>query len=892
MQENRQKHVPYWAMSPTDALSAFKVVEGEGLTEAVVVKQRVAFGRNEIDDAPGFLTLRLILRQFSSPLIVILGIATATTFFLDEIFDAAIILLAIVVNAALGFYQENKAENAVAHLRSFITARTRVVRDGRESEIDAADVVVGDIVHLRLGSRVPADGRLLRVESLRVDESVLTGESLPVAKHSKVLAEDTALPERLNYVFGGTLVTEGGGLMVVTAVGMQTEFGKIADLVENTKREETPLARTLARFAWVITVVIALLVIVVFALGVSRGEPMGEMFLISIAVAVGAIPEALPIALTAVLAIGVERLARKRGIMRSLTAAETLGSTTVVITDKTGTLTEAKLALVDVLTTDELLSGTVGKRHTEAVRLSALHKDMLAIASLACDVVVENRDDEPEDWRVIGSPLEATIVKVASMHGVPYTPRTERGVTAVVPFGSAHKFSVHAGVITAPSGLTKRAGDGYAHIILGAPDILLERARLSKDEYLTLKSRLEAESEAGKRLIGLAITYLDKAEGTHTHYKPTDIREVEFLGTIAFFDPVRSEVPDALRKIEAYGVRVVMATGDLPGTAFAVARDLGWKLTSADILTGTALSKLDDAELRDALAYVRVFARVTPKDKLRIAKLYQSQGDVVAMTGDGVNDAPSLKAVDIGIAVGSGSDVAKSVADLILLDDNFNTIVAAIEEGKRVLRNIRKTFVYLVSNSLDEIMLIGGSLLAGLPLPLTAMQIIWVNFFTGSLPAIAFAFDDDDPAVTSKRADREILNGNVRYLTIVIALFTSSSLFLLYAILSQFTLPEDLVRSFVFACFASYILFVTYSLRDLKRPLWSYQPFTNKVLNTGVAFGITLLGLTLYVPWFQEVFSTQALPVFWLIGVVLWMIFSVAMIEAIKASYRLFATKQ
>lgn len=887
METERIRSAPYWTMTNADTLDLLEVKEKVGLSEADVAPRQELFGTNRIESVQKHTKLRLFFRQFKSPLIVVLVLAAFLTLAIGHWFDGIILTLAVLINTGLGFYQENKAENAIAHLRSFITVRTRVIRDGREMEIDAANLVVGDIIHLTLGVRVPADARLLSAQGLRVDESILTGESLPVAKHAQPLSEDVLLQDRLNCVVGGTLVTEGGALAVVTAVGMATEFGKIAGLVDSTEREETPLARSLSSLAWNITIIVVVLVLLVFVLGVNRGEPIFDMFLIAIAIAIAAIPEALPIALTAVLAIGVEQLAKRQGIMRSLTAAETLGSTSVVMTDKTGTLTKAELTLTSIQTTNDLLTGDVDTQQALPNKLSAEHRDLLTIASLATDVVVENPDEDPASWRIVGSPLESSIVQVAAQHGIEFRPRDERGIVAVVPFSSSHKFSVHATAVSVSSDLLQRK-EGYAHIILGAPDVLLQRSALSKDDFLALQERINAESRAGKRLVGVAVAYIDSARQTHTQYRPDDITDVTFVGTLAFFDPVRDEVPKAVQRIEQHGVRVVMATGDLLGTAVAVAQSLGWEVKESETLTGEAMAHMDDSELRDALAYTRVFARVTPRDKLRVAKLFQSNGEVVAMTGDGVNDAPSLKAVDIGIAVGSGSDVAKSVADLILLDDNFNTIVSAIEIGKRVLRNIRKAFVYLVSNSLDEIFLIGGSMLLALPLPLSAMQIIWINFFTSSLPAIAFAFDDDisPEGSTEKVRDRRILNGMVVSMTIILAVFSAVALFAMYVFLSQTSIDTEIARTFVFTCFASYILFVAYALRDLDRSIFEYNPFSNRFLNFAVAGGLVLLVGTVYMPGAGAIFSTVPLPLPWLFGVVVWVIVNVGLAEVVKFVHR------
>lgn len=863
-----------------ESLALLETNQATGLAVAEVRSRQRQYGANEVIEDTANKRLAMIVRQFTSPLIFILLLAVAATVVLREWFDASIILLAILVNAALGYYQENRAENALQHLRSFITVRTRVLRAGVEREVDARDIVPGDIVHLTTGSRVPADGRLIEVQDLRVDEAVLTGESLPVEKTIMRLAHDTVLPDRTNCVFGGTLVAQGRALMVVTAVGMHTEFGKIADLVGGTEREKTPLQKAVTQLAWVITVVISALVAVVFALGVYRGEAVLDMFLVSIAVAVGAIPEALPIGLTAVLAVGVERLAKRKGIMRNLTAAETLGSTTVIMTDKTGTLTEAKLQLVDVLDMTHLEQGVDSSvHHSEQSRYSQAQKELLTLALAGSDVVIENPGSPTADWRISGSPLEATIVRSAAHHGMAVTLLRERQARRTqVLFSSVYKFSVTTANLSLHGPLAVTVGEA-TQVVMGAPDILLERSALTKDAYLALQAEIKKHSEAGKRMIGLALVQADAPLVATAE----EVTNLQFVGLLAFFDPVRTEVPAAIKRIEAYGARVIMATGDLPGTAVAVARDLGWEVKPSEVITGAALKNLDDAELRVALKTLKVCARVTPIDKLRIAQLLQQQGEIVAMTGDGVNDAPSLKAVNIGIAVGSGSDVAKGVSDLVLLDDNFNTIVAAIEEGKRVLGNIRKTFVYLMSSSLDEVILIGGSLLVGVALPLSAIQIIWVNFFTSSLPSIAFAFDtaiDKNPHTRNQH--ESVINAQVKSLIVVVGTITSLLLFAMYYTLLKFGFDPATVRTFIFVSFATYILCIAYSFRSLNTAIVRYNPFTNRLLNVGVVLGLVMLMATVYIPFLQPIFSTVALSGWWLLGVVGWVLLTGVLVEFVK----------
>jgi Ca2+-transporting ATPase len=412
---------------------------------------------------------------------------------------------------------------------------------------------------------------------------------------------------------------------------------------------------------------------------------------------------------------------------------------------------------------------------------------------------------------------------------------------------------------------------------MGAPDILIERSNLDHDTKVTLLSRITTMSEHGRRVLGIGrITPPEAAALT-----PDDVRNVEFLGTLSFYDPIRTDVIEALARIHSYGVRVIMATGDLPGTARAVARELGWDVGERNILTGSQLAQLTDADVVRILHRIHIYARVTPEDKLRITRLHQSRGAIVAMTGDGVNDAPSLKAANIGVAVGSGSDVAKGVADLVLLDNSFNTIVAAIEEGKNILTNIKKIFVYLMSNALDELILVGGAIIAGVPLPLSAAQIIWVNLFTGSLPAIAFAFDRQNPTA-GEQVEKKFFDTRVTFLTLTVGVTISLGLLALYMILLSSGIHVELARAIIFACFGSYILIISFSFHNMQKPLFTYPLFTNRLLLGGVFIGLLLTGLTLYLPFFQDLFAMSPLPLVWFGFVLGWLVLNVLFVEAMK----------
>jgi Ca2+-transporting ATPase len=868
------KKVPHspWSDEPHELAQSLSTDPKNGLTEQEAKSRLKTFGENVFTSSNDKSPASILLQQFTSPLIVILCVAVVITAVLQEWLDTGIIAFAVLVNAILGFVQEYKAEKAIADLRSYITHRTRVIRGGHEMEIDPRFLVPGDIIHITNGTRITADARIIKEINFTADEAILTGESLPVKKQVDSLSETTQLPERCNMVFAGTLGIDGSAYGLVTSTSYETEIGKLAKLVDETESDKTPLQKAMAQLTWAILVLTTIAVVFLFTIGVAKGQPFEEMMLISIAVLVGSVPEALPIGLTAILAIGVTRIAKKKGIMRSLTAAETLGSTTLIITDKTGTLTQADMKLIDIDSTDILLSPDfTPANHNQD--FDSTQKEILTLARCASDVVVENPEDAVSSWVMSGSDLETNIVKAAGEHGITQTQADRSDIQIRIPFSSKYKFSViRIPASYLPDNLIQFEDP---HIVMGAPDILIQRSYLDHDTKEKLLHSIKVHSRYGRRVLGIGLLtpHTDPTSITIDH-----VKDLTFLGVLSFQDPIRPEVIESLKRINSYGTRVIMATGDLPGTALAVAEEIGWQVDESNVLTGQQLQQLSDEDLIAVLDKIHIYARVTPKDKLRITQLHQKQGEVVAMTGDGVNDAPSLKAANIGIAVGSGSDVAKSVSDLILLDDNFNTIVSTIEEGKQILSNIKKMFVYLMSNALDELILVGGAIIAGVALPLTAIQIIWVNLFTGSLPAIAFAFDRQQMKETDKTS-RKLYDIRVLFLTIYVAIVISLLLFGLYMYLLNQGLDVDLARSIVFASFGTYTLFISFSFLDLSRPLFTYSLIQNKPLIVGVTVGLLLMIATFTVPFLYQAFDVNPLPWNWVGFVAGWIVMNIMVVE-------------
>lgn len=831
---------PFWSLT---AEEVFKTLETkkEGLSEEGAEARLKIFGTNSIGEKKRLTKPRIVLSQLANPLILVLLAAGGITIFLRDWVDAGVILAAVAVNTMLGFWQENKAENALELLKSYIRARARVRREGKEREIDAEELVPGDVIRVSQGDRVPADARLIYVNNLEVDEAVLTGDSLPESKRVEAVPTGTSLGDRASMIFGGTLVVGGFGDAVVTATGNSGEFGKIAALISEKKPESTPLQRAIKLFTIRAGVILGILVLGLFLLGVYFHYSIFEMFLISVAVAVSAVPEGLPIAVTVILAIGVQRLAARKGVVRKLLAAETLGSATLILTDKTGTLTQAKMSLVEVFPWK---------------KSKGEEKDLLKKALVNIDFILENPEDEPKNWRITGRPLEVALARGAADAGVLYPEIKESTeVFDRLPFSSEYKYSASA----------SRLGSETMLTIFGAPDILARFTPLSEEEKKELAAEIDLRASRGERVLGVASKSVSAKEARLPRDKRFD--GFTFDGLLSFRDPLRPSVAEAIRHIARAGVRTVIVTGDHKGTAEAVGRELGMIDGKGAILTGDDLKYLSKDELQNRARDASIYARVSPEEKLMLTRLYKEQGEIVAVTGDGVNDAPALEEAHIGVAVGSGTDVTKSAADLVLLDDNFETLVAAVEEGRRVLANIRKVIVYLLSNSFDELLLIGGALVAGLALPLTALQILFVNFFSDSFPAIALAFEKGVDDAGRRPRGRGVFDREVKFLILVIGAATSALLFGLYYFLLRAGFNPELVRSFIFASLATYTLLIAFSIRSLEKSIFTYNPLSNLHLLGGVGIGVFLTVLVLYVPFFQGVFGTSPLPAIWLLGV-------------------------
>lgn len=861
-----------WHMMPLkEVLGVLETSRGGLKTESVQLRLS-KYGYNEFSQKRNFHKLKVFFTQFVSPLIYILVFAGVATIFMGEITDSIVIFAAVILNVLIGFFQENKAYNSLEKLREFVKPYAYVLRDGVEKEIEARELALGDIIVLKAGEHVPADARLFDVDGLQINESVLTGEWLPAEKTEGMLKEDVVLADRDNMIYMGTNVEGGRGLAVVVATGDKTEMGKIADVLTNIKEEKTPLQKKIATLGKLTALVIFLICIVVFLVGIYRDKSFILMFEMAVVIAVSAIPEGLPIAITVILAVGMKDILAEKGLVRHLNSAETLGSVTTICTDKTGTLTEAKMEL-GVIATGTSGMQLLGKcmqnadgKHSEE-NLFALN-----IAALCSDAVIENPYDELNDWMIHGRATDKALVYAAVQAGFDVNKINKTfPIVFDISFSSANKYSANL------RRLNNRKGTFY---LMGAPEKVLKFSNLFKDAgnivRLTgelrnkIQDKVEEMSKCGLRVIavGFKTVITDNIEQEIKLRQKEDVLDEDFIfvGLIGLRDPVRKEVKATIKLIQHSGIRMIIVTGDHKLTAKAVAVEAGVNMKNKKIFEGAQVEKMSDEELKHALNEAVIFARVEPKHKLRIVKMLQQKHEVVAMTGDGVNDAPALKLADIGIALGSGTDVAKDSSGLVILDDSFSTIIAAIRKGRVIFDNIRKVIVYFFSDVLQEVILILGALALNLPLPILPAQILWINLVEDSLPAMALALEPEEEGIMEQKPrglKSPLLNKEMKFLVFIIGTLTNAIVFgIYYFLLFEQKMPIDHIRSVIFVSIGIDSLFYVFACRSLKKSIWEINLFSNKYLLGAIGFSLCLLAGAVYIPVLQTLLHTEPLRLF------------------------------
>ncbi len=856
----------FYEQKKEDVLKHFNTSESCGLTSLQVEELKNKFGENKLNEKKKKTTFQRFLDQFRDVMILILIAAAIISFVVacvernpKEFFEPALILLIVLLNAAMGVAQESKAEKALDALKNLSAPHARVIRDGVETVIDAALLVPGDIIKLEAGDFVPADARLLKSVSLKSEESALTGESVPSEKDADIDVETNApLGDRVNMVFSGCSITYGTATAVVTATGMDTEMGKIANLLNAESETQTPLQQKLAQLGKYLGIVAILACVIIFIVGIANGIPVMEIFMTAVSLAVSAIPEGLPAIVTIVLSIGVQRMVKRNALIRRLPAVETLGSASVICSDKTGTLTQNKMTLVKAYVDGIESIEDITENSTEPTR------NLLLMGTLCCDASVVFTDNEEKH---IGDPTETAIVVAAHKNNIEKDAINELYPRiAEIPFDSDRKLMT-----------TVNDFDGKKVVIVkGAFDVMATRC--VSGDLETAKAITELMSKDALRVLAIGYKIVDEVPENPTSEELES--ELTFLGLVGMIDPPRPEAKEAVKVCKKAGIKPVMITGDHVVTASAIAKELGILQEGDRAITGAELDEMTDSELDSVVESISVYARVSPENKIRIVKAWQRLGHVVAMTGDGVNDAPALKAADIGCAMGiTGTDVAKGAADMTLTDDNFATIVEAVREGRGIYANIKKVVGFLLGTNIGEVITVFLAMILWHKTPLLSMQLLWINLVTDSLPAIALGMEDVESDVMERdpKPKNEGIFANGLGVRVVLQGFMFAILTLIGFALGEKvsgTLAGGQTMAFMVLALSQVVQ--SFNMRS-EHSLFKTGFFTNKKLNGAAGISLLLVLIVLFTP-LRIAFGLEILPLYlYLIALILILVPAVVM---------------
>ena len=815
---------PFYRLSAKDSLNQLNS-QIDGLSESEANLRLEKYGKNQLKKTRQFLALRILLNQFKSLLIVILFLAMGLSIFLGKKVDAIAIFAVIVLNTILGFVEEYKAEKSIDSLKSLETLQVLVLRDGIEQLIDPIFLVKGDVLILNEGEKIPADCRILEAFSLEVDESMLTGESDSIAKTAEKINHQASVADRKNLLYSSCLITKGKAKAVVIATGMETQIGQIATQIQAVKEELTPLQKTLDHLGRNVALIAMILAVPVLLVALWRGEELFETIMMGVSLAVSSIPEGLPIVVTVTLALGVKRMVTVNVLTKKLPAVESLGGVDVICSDKTGTITKNQMEVMDIF------------------MLNYAASDLALEAVLCSDAKLDH-----------GDPTERVLVSFLQKYPDQEKLLANYQRTAELPFSSENKYMA----------VTVKNKQHTKTIIKGAPEIILQFCKLDSQSREKILKANEDFTKKGLRVLAVIAKDSKDTNGF------SELKNFSFAGLLALQDPPREQVKSSIFKCKKAGVRVMMITGDHKNTALSIAREIG--LDTDVAYTGQELDKLSKTELIEVTKTCQVFARVSPQNKVQILEALQSQGLQVAMTGDGVNDAPALKKADIGIVVGSGTALSKDIADMILLSDDFSNIVDGIEEGRHIFFNIKKFVRFLLSANFDEILCIASSILLSLPLVFIPIQILWLNLVTDTFPALALSNDTADRSLMMQKpyaAKKEIIRGVISYAAVAgifgYIITFSTFLFALFVM----NVDEVYARTMSFSAMIFFELFLVFSIRS-EENAFRTNLFSNKFLNLAVLFAFTLQILAIYQPFFQSFLQTTSLHLTDLFWVLLW----------------------
>ncbi|MBL8852041.1 MAG: cation-transporting P-type ATPase [Planctomycetaceae bacterium] len=834
-----------WARSPAEIAAELRTNLDAGLTPDEAARRLEKCGPNQIAAQKPRSKWKVFLSQFADLMIGLLAAAAVVSVLVGDMTDAVLIALIVIGNAVIGFIQEWRAEQALEALRDLSRPHAKVRRDGVLRDVLSQELVPGDIVEIAAGDHVPADARVVAAVNLEVVEATLTGESLPVEKTADALPGETGLPDRTCMLHAGTAVAQGRGRAIVAATGMRTELGRIAELLQSTEAVPTPLQQRLTQLSRRLAAVVVVVCVVIFVVGIVRERPeawdrqlVASMLLTAVSLAVAAIPEGLPAVITVALALGSQRMAARRAIVRKLSAVETLGSVDVICTDKTGTLTQNRMTAADMLPASD---------SPEAVQ------ELLRGAVLCSNVESDGKGE------AVGSPTEAALVSAAQEQGADVAGmRRNWPRLAEVPFSSSRKRMTT---------LHRTPHGGRRLFVKGAIERILDRAGHDAPTKDRWQARADELAKRGRRVIAVAARDWDRDE------LPQDgdsaETDLELLGLFGIVDPVRTEAAAAIAECRSAGIHAVMITGDHPDTALAIADEIGLRQDGAQVLTGPELEQLSQEALIERVPHVSVYARVSPEHKLRIVDAWQTRGSITAMTGDGVNDAPALRQADVGVAMGiTCSDVAKEAGVMVLADDNFATIVAAVEEGRTVYDNIRKFVNYLLTTNAAEVLVLLACIAMGLPLPLLPAHILWINLVTDGLPALALGFEPAEPGIMRrhprKRGDSLFADGLGWAIGVLGALMAAACIILFWLELPAADSSEGAAQlrraqTMVFLTLSLLQLFHVMAIRS-SAPFYQVGLWSNYRLTVAVLLGAALQFAVIYVPQLQPYLHTVALP--------------------------------
>lgn len=840
-----------YRLSKEEVLQQLKT-SPSGISNEIVPSLQQEFGENALQEAKQKSKLSILLAQFTDVMILILIIAAVISFIVGEHTDAYVILAIIIGNAWMGYSQEYNAEQSVRMLQKMSAQNAVVLRNNNPAKIDAVKLVPGDIVLLEAGDIVPADARLIEVSSFKTDEASLTGESHSIEKKTEAIKAENLVPgDQHNMVFKGTIVSNGSAIAVVTTIGMKTEIGKIAGMME-VGSQKTPLQKRLAVFSKQLAIIVVIICLLVFGFGLLRGEPAFAMFLTALSLAVAALPEALPAVVTIALAQGARRMVKQKALMRKLPAVETLGSVTYICSDKTGTLTQ------NIMT-------------VEKIQAAPEKEELLSYAMMLNNEVRFSQDKE-----LLGDSTETALVNYAIEKG-----KTKEEADKTFPLLEKLPFDS----VRMRMGTLHQYGDKWILFVKGAPvkmlEVVSQKYKEQKNEWLELNGQWAAD---GLRVLFFAYKIFEQNPGKITADEEADL---DFLGMTAMIDPPREEVIEAIKECKTAGIKTVMITGDQPLTATAIAERLGMvEEGSKEVRAGADLDKLTEEEFNRETKHIAVYARVSPEQKLNIVKALQTNGEFVAMTGDGVNDAPSLKQADIGIAMGiTGTDVSKEAADMILLDDNFATIVKAVREGRRIYENIKKFIVYVLSCNLGEILAIFFAPLLGFAIPLLPIHILWINLVTDGLPGLALVAEPAEKDIMDRppRPPQENLfaGGLIPRIIITGVILTAASLFIQWwAVNEGYDVRTQQTAVFTTLCFVQ--LGNALSVRSTYHSLFSSDLFANRGMWGAIIGTVILQLLIVYVPFLDTIFKTTPLNRHIMLMIVIVTFVSIILIELVK----------